>query len=218
MRQHLQTYQDELRDRALDLFLDLPRGAHPSGHTFVGAAKCGDCHVKAYNKWKTSRHAHATESLITGRKDEKHPISRIHDPECLACHVTGWQPQEVARYVSGYLSEALVTDSGNRTALEAGYQAAGREERVGPELFERLQGQQCENCHGPGSEHVRLEEMAKRNRGAVAARELEDGRRGMHLSRSHAREHVCIQCHDLDNSPHFEFDEYWEKVKHPWRD
>jgi hypothetical protein len=32
---------------------------------------------------------------------------------------------------------------------------------------------------------------------------------------------LCARCHDGDNDPHFHtptFPEYWEKVKHPWRD
>ena len=34
---------------------------------------------------------------------EKTWISRIYDPECLSCHVTGWEPQNVLRYHSGYI-------------------------------------------------------------------------------------------------------------------
>jgi hypothetical protein len=25
----------------------------------------------------------------------------------------------------------------------------------------------------------------------------------------------CLECHDLDNSPQFEFDTYWPQVAHP---
>jgi len=40
----------------------------------------------------------------------------------------------------------------------------------------------------------------------------------LHLDQAVAKERVCIRCHDLDNSPKFEFDEYWKKVAHPGRD
>ena len=25
----------------------------------------------------------------------------------------------------------------------------------------------------------------------------------------------CLECHDLDNSPQFDFDTYWPQVEHP---
>ena len=28
----------------------------------------------------------------------------------------------------------------------------------------------------------------------------------------------CIQCHDTDNSPEFDFQKYWVDVKHPGKD
>ena len=29
---------------------------------------------------------------------------------------------------------------------------------------------------------------------------------------------MCMQCHDLDNSPDFDFQTYWPKVKHDGKD
>tara|TARA_R110001592_G_scaffold72115_3_gene220194 strand:+ start:67059 stop:68723 length:1665 start_codon:yes stop_codon:yes gene_type:complete len=183
MAEHMQFYQDRLKQEDLaakELPIDHPRGA-----TFVGAETCGECHTKAYEKWLTTAHAHAYESLIKGRKDQiergEKIVSRIYDPECLSCHVTGWQPQEVIRYESGFVNK-----------------------QESPHLL----GQQCENCHGPGSGHIELVEMDK----------LEEAKKVMRVTLAEAKKNTCFQCHDLDNSPKFEFDSYWEKIKHPWRD
>ena len=183
MAEHMQFYQDRLKQEDLaakELPIDHPRGA-----TFVGAETCGECHTKAYEKWLTTAHAHAYESLIEGREDQiargEKIISRIYDPECLSCHVTGWHPQEVLRYKSGFVNK-----------------------QQSPHLL----GQQCENCHGPGSGHIELVEMDK----------LEDAKKVMRVTLAEAKKNTCYKCHDLDNSPNFEFDSYWEKIKHPWRD
>ncbi|QDU11637.1 multiheme c-type cytochrome [Gimesia aquarii] len=181
MAEHMQFYQDRLKQEDLaakELPIDHPRGA-----TYVGAETCGECHTKAYEKWLTTAHAHAYESLITGREDQKgqNVISRIYDPECLSCHVTGWHPQDVIRYKSGFVNK-----------------------KESPHLL----GQQCENCHGPGSGHIELVDMDK----------LEEAKKVMRVTLDEAKKKTCYQCHDLDNSPNFEFDSYWEKVKHPWRD
>lgn len=200
---HLIAYQKALEDRALDLFSqeNMFSGFHPKGGEFVGAQKCGECHTKAYKKWKSSKHAHAYETLKTGRKGQySQPISRIHDPECLSCHVTGWSPQGVFPYHSGFLPENVAQARGELDA------------------FHNLQGQQCENCHGPGKSHSELEWANRNSPGKTDEEKLLAGRREMKLTKAEAKENLCIKCHDFENSPKFEFDKYWAEIVHPWRD
>jgi hypothetical protein len=30
--------------------------------------------------------------------------------------------------------------------------------------------------------------------------------------------HRCLECHDLDNDPHFKFEEYWPQIEHVGKD
>ena len=167
---------------------------HPSGHTFVGAEKCSGCHSKAHEQWKETAHAFGFKTLKEGPWNEKRAAERVDwiprqfDPECLSCHVTGWHPQEMLRYGSGYVRE---------------------------QESSHLLGQQCENCHGPASLHVQREE------GNATMEELAEGRKTVRRTLEEARKTMCIQCHDPDNSPTFtpeRFDEFWDQVKHPWKD
>ncbi|MFB3078839.1 MAG: LPS export ABC transporter periplasmic protein LptC, partial [Lysobacterales bacterium] len=41
-------------------------------------------------------------------------ITRIFDPECLACHVTGWHPQQVLRYKTGFINDQFATDPADK--------------------------------------------------------------------------------------------------------
>ncbi len=194
MRELMRNYQQQLEDEGIAASEDLLISNHPSGHSFVGAEKCGDCHTKAFEIWKDTSHALAFTTLKEGPWHENRAaekvdwIKRQFDPECLSCHVTGWHPQEMLRYGSGY-----VTEQGSAHLL----------------------GQQCENCHGPGSRHVALEEAnADQN-------ELLEGRRMVRRTLEEAKKTMCVECHDPDNSPKFtpeRFDEFWDQVKHPSKD
>ncbi len=185
----LAAYQDKLKQQGLD-GLGLSPVAHPSGRQYVGSESCGDCHVKAYEKWLETPHAHATDSI--SQPTERADIPRHHDPECISCHVTGWDPQRYIPYDSGYL------DLKQSAALH---------------------GNGCENCHGPGSKHVAAEngeiddlsdELIAKYRGQ------------MRLEMGKAAHEKCLECHDLDNSPDFhkpgQFEAYWKEVAHPWSD
>lgn len=194
-------YQQRLFDRRAEVFADSGFGPHPSGKTYVGVENCKDCHTKAYAKWKTTKHAHAYESLIKGRKDVKEWVPRNHDPECLACHTTGWEPQEVKRYDSGYLLESLA------------------ESRRQPQLYTHLKGQQCENCHGPGSRHVELERQWRDAPKSVDDAALRTARVDMQMRKEQVeKSNFCMKCHDLDNSPKFDFATYWREVEHKGKD
>uniref|UniRef100_A0A7C4LMD6 Cytochrome c-552/4 domain-containing protein n=1 Tax=Schlesneria paludicola TaxID=360056 RepID=A0A7C4LMD6_9PLAN len=190
MEQVMREYQQLLRERQLAESDELLT-RHPSGRTFVGAARCGECHKNAFKKWSGTKHAQAFESLKRGRKGQEQGwINRIYDPECLSCHVTGWNPQDVLRYDSGFLNEQATP---------------------------HLRGQQCENCHGPGSHHAELEWRLKETKSAPDEAVIA-ARKEVKLNSATAEKDVCIKCHDGDNSPTFQFKKYWEEVRHPWKD
>jgi hypothetical protein len=127
MLQLLKSYQGQLETLGL-AELGLRPIPHPSGQQFIGSEKCGECHTSAFAVWEKSAHVHATQSLI--EPGERTEIARHFDPECLSCHVTGWNPQRYYPYESGYLS---LTASAH------------------------LLGNGCENCHGPGAQHASVE-------------------------------------------------------------
>ena len=162
---------------------------HPTGASFTGAAKCGECHTDAMKIWEKTPHAHAFESLDPANEREGYErlngVPRIHDPECLSCHVTGWNPQEYIRYRSGFLNKEFA-----QTEEDSALQVM-------------LAGNQCENCHGPGSRHVELAE----------ADELDLARKEVKVSLEQAKA-ICYGCHDTDNSPDFDFEQYWPEVSH----
>lgn len=76
-----------------------------------------------------------------------------------------------------------------------------------------LAGNGCENCHGPGSAHVAVE-LGNMKVGEQEQTRLRELMR-LPLAAAQAR---CAECHDLDNSPEFDFDKYWPKVEHRGRD
>ncbi len=123
MTQVMADYQSLLQTEGL-AGLGVKATPHPSGQAFVGSAACADCHSTAYAIWSKTPHAHATQTLV-----DLHP-QRHFDPECLSCHVTGWEPQRYYPFRTGY--QDLKKSA-------------------------HMVGNGCENCHGPGSKHVAAE-------------------------------------------------------------
>jgi hypothetical protein len=86
----------------------------------------------------------------------------------------------------------------------------------------------CENCHGPGSAHVR-EPKNSRYYAALspwkanptdllpAPEKLAKGIEALAANEKAVLLRVdrkCQECHDQDNDPHFKFEQYWPKVVH----
>ncbi len=190
----LAEYQAQLQQMGL-AELGATEIPHESGHKFVGTAKCGECHTKALAIWEKTPHAHATDSLQKPPQEADSPrtqIPRLHDPECLSCHVTGWSPDKFYPYTSGYL---------------------------GLEKTPLLAHNGCENCHGPGSAHVAAE-SGDVKLGQDEIEKLR-GEMKLPLAGGIA-EQRCAKCHDGDNDPDFShagaFEKYWKKVEHKGKD
>ncbi len=65
----------------------------------------------------------------------------------------------------------------------------------------------CESCHGAGGAHCEAE---AKNDPALQ----EKLQKAMVVTKAEAKERFCATCHDLDNSPDFDFSTYWPKVEH----
>jgi hypothetical protein len=161
--------EDEFRDmlRQIKVVEEFPRHEYVNGTpgaTFVGADNCKSCHPKTYEKWASTGHVSAYESLENDPKP-----NTIYDAECISCHTTGLE-----------------------------YKTGWRDETETPYLM----GNQCENCHGPGSKHIAEPTKVEYSKVMVVSAEQAD------------KNGLCVKCHDLDNSPHFDFAKYYKKIIH----
>jgi hypothetical protein len=186
MKTQLVNYQKELETMGL-AGLGLDGVAHPDGE-FAGSDACADCHTAAWATFVETPHYHATDTLVNLDPP------RHFDPECLSCHVTGWNPQEYFPYTTGF---------------------------VGLEASPLMKQNGCENCHGPAAEHVKVElgeleatEARQEELRAALRMNVVENEGNKDKQRFGAVVQNCMLCHDQDNSPDFDFQVYWPQVVH----
>ncbi|MCA9131698.1 MAG: hypothetical protein KDA45_01020 [Planctomycetales bacterium] len=181
-------YQERLQQAGF-AGLGLQPRAHPTGRKYVGSEVCGDCHTTAYEIWQDSPHVHATTSIVEP-DNERGGIARHHDPECVSCHATGWNPQNFYPYETGFIS---------------------------PEATPLLVGSGCENCHGPGSAHVAAE-LGDVDVTSEQLEELRQ-QMVLPLAKAHQKCIECHDIDNSpDFHAPDAFEHYWEQVKHYGKD
>jgi hypothetical protein len=176
MKMLMAAYQDDLKRIGFAKLLKHPP-QHPlaeSNGKFVGSQKCESCHEESYAVWKKSGHAKAYDTLA------KLDPPRNFDPECISCHVIGWDPTNFFRYQGGF-------ESAEKT----------------PELMNTG----CDDCHGPGEKHCNAELV-----GSEALKQ--QYRKAVIITKAESKKFQCISCHDLDNSPDFNFESYYPLIEH----
>jgi hypothetical protein len=177
----MSAYQDQLKEMGLSGLgiRPLPHPLQATNGDYVGSAACQNCHEQSYRIWKKTPHSHAFEKL------QKATPPREFDPECISCHVVGWNPQKFFPYKSGYLSQ-----------------------KETPKLL----NVGCEDCHGPGATHCWAENHGTKTdqqAARIAVRLTEE-----EAANPNCPKQNCFSCHDLDNSPEFKFNLYFPFVKH----
>ena len=166
---------------------DMGFGWHGNDHDMNEVA-CADCHSIANGIWEETPHFHATKTLV--KPPERYQVPRHHDPECISCHVVGWDPHGYFPYESGYAS--LESDEG-------------------------LHNVGCESCHGPGSQHADAENGdidATDDELKAYQQEMV-----LTLEKAEAFCKRCHDLDNSpDFHKPGAFDEYWEKVEHYGKD
>lgn len=150
---------------------------------FVGAAKCQQCHPTAHKTWDGSKHALGWVNL--GKYGR--PLAERQEPGGGLKSITRqFDPECASCHVTGF-----------------GYQGGFIDELKTPHLL----GNQCENCHGPGSLHVATAKNANECDPKYAA--------PLRLNIADPMtEKKCRTCHDTDNDPYFDLKTYWPKIQH----
>jgi hypothetical protein len=115
--------------------------------TYLGANTCALCHSggvvaeNTYTSWQGTLHAHAFSSAIDGLNTDH------FTPNCIKCHAVGFDANTNSAN-GGFDDVAAQTGWQFPTTLTNGNWAA-----MPPEL-RNVSNVQCENCHGPGSQHA----------------------------------------------------------------
>jgi len=118
-----------------DLFFEsLESRKSQSGKQKIYASEqaCLTCHPSKHESWEKSRHSYAYETL--------NRVNKAFDPECLACHVTGWGHSE------GFISEV---DTPNLKNVQCEVCHGPRLDHVsGSEQKFTIDAKKaCKNCH-----------------------------------------------------------------------
>ena len=142
--------------------------------TYVGAETCAFCHgadsfePDKVTPWSMTKHATMLTKAIDGLKSDH------YSKNCISCHTVGYDTKatnggfdDVAALYN-YTFPAVLTN-GNWAAM--------------PDALKNLSNIQCENCHGPGSQHVASRMSAKTNTISVSWAAGD-----------------CAQCHDSKNT------------------
>lgn len=121
---------------------------------------------------------------------------------CIACHANAGAVHNSSRHAHAFAT--LERKQYHRDpdclrchvtglALPDGY----RRSHERPELAQVS----CESCHGRGSLHVAERQAGRPTSGTLTP----------------VTQATCLRCHDRENSPHFVYDPYWEKIRHDSR-
>jgi len=130
------------------------------------------------------------------KSDPSSSLTFIGNDDCAVCHNKIYKHWEETGHASAYETLEKVEHEYDPECVEC--HVVGLDYFTGFETIEStpgLKGVGCESCHGPGSDH---KETQSKNYGRV----------DVGVER-------CGTCHNDEHSPNFEFEDYWQQIKHP---
>jgi hypothetical protein len=136
-------------------------------------------------------------SAITAMRS-KNADRYIGPASCEECHKSAYKIWSESKHANAFKALEEKNDHYNPKCLQChtvGYMAS--DGYVSQELTPELRAVSCEACHGRGDHHVKLESDKQ-----------------VTIDKLKMEKKVCVTCHDKENSPDFNEEQYWEKITH----
>lgn len=115
--------------------------------TYVGAANCQNCHADQFNAWSDTAHGTFFTRMVN---EDPTGSYKTEGFECARCHTVGYHDAATAS-TNGWWDVAV-----NKLNFQWPTDQIGQDDAFTTAFPEELQARsniQCENCHGPGSNH-----------------------------------------------------------------
>jgi len=202
----LEAYAKQVKDRKF--IDDVPRVPHPAqilqpklNLTYIGSAKCQNCHAAEFVKWQGTPHSGAFNAL---EKIAKRPGLRQFDGECIVCHTVGFG------YKTGYEDEKKTPQLMHVGCESCHGPGSGHAADTKNNALLALQAPWQQK---PGD---RLPDLAFMNKMAS----LNGIQRGQEkiapaqLLLINKASEMCMRCHNHENDPNFDLYTYWPKIHH----
>lgn len=121
----------------------------------------------------------------------------VGDGTCTACHTNAAAIHAASRHAHAFASlekKGYQADPECLPCHVTAFAQPGGYRRTDAALRDSRMSVSCESCHGPGQAHVAAGGKGSPLRPVGAA--------------------TCVACHDAENSPKFQFEVYWERIRH----
>jgi hypothetical protein len=173
--------------------------------TYLGISACADCHSggmvgvpSIYPTWTNTPHATFFTRAINGQ------VSSYYNQSCIQCHTDGYDTNSLANNggfddiakLLNWTFPAVLTNS-NWASM--------------PSQLQNLANIQCENCHGPGSQHLYSQNLVGNTNaiavsyGAGTCSQCHDSlpsdyqsaewNTSLHASSARETSPACVRCH-----------------------
>lgn len=121
--------------------------------------------------------------------------------DCASCHIKEtqqWKTHKHSRAMAALVKKDMQFNPDCLRCHTVGYGQPGGFTDLRVSAF--LSNVQCESCHGPGKEHVDEERKIAALKEAERLTATRTAKMNMHFDSK-----LCMQCHDPENDPHFDF-------------
>jgi hypothetical protein len=137
--------------------------------------------------------------------------------KCQECHKEAYKTWTSSKHANALESLGKKGSASNQDCLKCHlttwsqppyYKSEWTFDKFGSELG-------CEACHGPGLAHIRLMQFAMTDTNHKYWSDIKEKEPALLTENiSTKSKEMCMDCHDIKNSPDFDFVKYWEKIVH----